>query len=135
MPRLVLVGRRGQDSTHRLEILLCLSQALVVLELVEMGEHTQDLWESMSLQDVQKFECLHFEPKASYITKTSIKKLSVPLNSHNQASFLSHTINQEEDQISRFGEIHHGIQIVEALNEGQTTGLARNDGNRSPNLR
>ena len=48
-----------------LQFLLCSSQCLVLLKVIQVRKNTHDSWKSMHLTDIQKFENFHFEAKAS----------------------------------------------------------------------
>lgn len=45
------------------EVFLCLPQRLVVLERIQVSEHTHDTREAMDLADVQELKRLHFKAK------------------------------------------------------------------------
>lgn len=46
------------------EVFLCLSQSLVVLECIQMSQHTHDTRETVDLTDIEELKCLHLKAKA-----------------------------------------------------------------------
>lgn len=46
------------------QVFLCLSQSLVVLECIQMSQHTHDTRETVYLTDIEKLKCLHLKAKA-----------------------------------------------------------------------
>ena len=88
-----------------LEVLLGALQRLSVLEGVEVREDAHDPGEAVHLADVQELEYLHLKAEAG--------------------------IHKQQDQVSNFCNINHGVDIIRTLYEGKPSLLTRHHGDRT----
>jgi hypothetical protein len=84
-----------------LQGLLHILELLVILETVQMRQHTHDLWHAMLLKQHEEFERFHL--KAEF------------------------TINQQQDQIRHFRHVNHAAEVLWTLQQRDAPFLARDN--------
>lgn len=102
-----------------LQPLLGVLECLLLLDEVEVSQKTNDFGETVRLKNVEKLECFLIVSKTLVLAHHLESKTS---------------INHEQNQVGDLANVNHGVEIVVALDECQTTGLAADTGDGSANV-